>query len=199
MLLNCGVGKDSWESLGLQGNSTSPSKRKSVLNIHWKDLYWMWNSNTLATWCEELTHWKRPWCWERLKVEGDDRKWDGWMASRTQMTWVWVGSGSWWWTGKPGVLQSMGSQSWTQLSDWTELIHFFHILFHYGLSQDFEYSSLFYAVEPYCLSILYIPVCICEPQIPLGASLVAQLVKNLPTMQETLVQFLGQEDPLEKG
>ena len=70
------------------------------------------NSNTLATWCQELTHWKRPWCWERLKVGGerDDRGWGSWMASPTQWTWVWVSSGSWWWTGKPGVLQSMGSQ-----------------------------------------------------------------------------------------
>ena len=56
--------------------------------------------------------WKRHWYWERLKVggEGDYRGWDGWMASSTQWTWVWVNSGSWWWTGKPGVLQSMGSQ-----------------------------------------------------------------------------------------
>ena len=53
------------------------------------------NSNTLATWCEELTHLKRPWCWERLRAggEGDDRRWDGWMASLTQWTWVWVSSG----------------------------------------------------------------------------------------------------------
>ena len=66
----------------------------------------------LATWCEELTHWKRPWCWERLKAggEGDDRGWDGWMASPTWWTWVWASFGSWWWTGKPGVLQSMGLQ-----------------------------------------------------------------------------------------
>ena len=80
--------------------------------------------NTLATWCEELTHLKRSWCWERLKAgrEGDDRVWDGWMASPTQWTWIWINSGSWWWTGRPGVLQSMGSQSRTQLSDWTELI-----------------------------------------------------------------------------
>ena len=72
---------------------------------------------------EELTHLKKPWCWERLKAggEGDDRGWDGWMASLTLGTWVWVNSGSWWWTGRPGVLQSMGSQSWTRLSDWTEL------------------------------------------------------------------------------
>ena len=70
-----------------------------------------WNSNTLATWCEELTPWKRPWCWERLKVgEGDNRGWDGWMASPTQWTWVWVDCGSWWWTKRPGVLWSMGSQ-----------------------------------------------------------------------------------------
>ena len=90
MLLNCGVGKDSWESLGLQGDPTSPSWRKSVLNIHWKDWYWRWNSSTLATSCEELTHWKSSWCWERLKSgrEGDDRGWDGWMASLTRWTWI---------------------------------------------------------------------------------------------------------------
>ena len=67
---------------------------------------------TLVTWCEKLTHWKRPWCWERLKagVEGDDRRWDDWMASPTWWTWVWVSSRSWWWIGKPGMLQSMGLQ-----------------------------------------------------------------------------------------
>ena len=54
---------------------------------------------------------KRPWCWERLKVgEEDNRGWDGWMASPTQWTWVWVNSGSWWWTGRPGMLWIMGSQ-----------------------------------------------------------------------------------------
>ena len=74
------------------------------------------NSSTLATWCKELTHLKRLWYWERLKAggEGDDRGWDGWMVSLTQWTWVWVSSGSWWWTGKPGVLQSMGSQRFRQ-------------------------------------------------------------------------------------
>ena len=73
--------------------------------------------------CEELTHWKRPWCWERLKAEGegDDRGWDAWMASLTQWPWVWAISGSWWWTGKPGVLQFPWSQSLIGLSDWTEL------------------------------------------------------------------------------
>ena len=85
---------------------------KEISPIHWKDWCWSWNSNALATWCEELTHWKRPWCWERLKagVEGDDKGWEGWMASPTRWTWVWASCGSWWWTGKPGVLQSMGSQ-----------------------------------------------------------------------------------------
>ena len=98
--------------------------RRSVLNIHWKDWCWSWSSNTLAIWSEELSLWTRPWCWERLKPgeEGDNWGWDGWMASLTWWTWVWVNSGSWWWTGMPGVLQSMGSQSRTQLSDWTELI-----------------------------------------------------------------------------
>jgi len=84
-----------------------------------------WNSNTLATWCEELTHLKRSWCWKRLRAggEGDDRGWDGWMASPTQWTWVWVDSGSWWWTGRPGVLQFMGSQrvgqNWATELNWT--------------------------------------------------------------------------------
>ena len=54
--------------------------------------------------------------------EGDDREWDGWMASPTWWIWVWVNSGSWWWTERPGVLRFMGLQSWTRLSDWTELI-----------------------------------------------------------------------------
>ena len=68
-------------------------------------------TSTLATWCEELTPWKEPWCWERLKAgEEDDRGWDGWMASPTQWTWVWVNSRRWWWTGKRSMLLSMGLQ-----------------------------------------------------------------------------------------
>ena len=104
---------------------------KSVLNIHWKDWCWSWNSNTLAIWCEELTHWKIPWCWERLKVEGegDDRGWDVWMASLTQWTWVSATPGvgmtreAW----HPAVHQVSKSQTW--LSDWTELkIDWFDLL-----------------------------------------------------------------------
>ena len=73
-------------------------------------------AETLATWCEELTHLKRPWCWDRLKAggDGDDRGWNGWMASPTQWTWVWVnfgiGSKLWWWAKRPCVLQPMWSQ-----------------------------------------------------------------------------------------
>ena len=80
----------------------------------------------LPPWCEELTHWKRPWCLEILRAggEGDNRGWDGWMASPTQWTWVWVDSRSWWWTGKPGVLRFMGSQraghDWATELNWTE-------------------------------------------------------------------------------
>ena len=124
MLLNCSVGEDSESPL--DSKEIQPARR-SVLGFHWKDWCWSWNSNTLATWCEELTHWKRPWCWERLKAggEGDDRGWDGWMASLTQWTRTWVSSGSWWWTGKPGVLKSMGSQrvrhDWATELNWTEL------------------------------------------------------------------------------
>ena len=124
MLLNCGVGEDSWESLGLQGDPTSPFCRRSALGFLWKEWCSSWNSSTLATWCEELTHWKRLWCWERLGAggEGDDREWDGWMASLTQWTWVWMNSGSWWWTGRPGVLWFMGSQivghDWSTEPNW---------------------------------------------------------------------------------
>ena len=93
-------------------NPTSPFWKRSALGFLWKEWCQSWNTSTLATSCEELTHWKRLWCWEGLGAggEGDDRGWDGWMASLTQWTWVWVNSGSWWWTGRPGVLQFMGLQ-----------------------------------------------------------------------------------------
>ena len=111
-------------------------------------LCWSWNSNTLANWCGELTRLKRPWCWERLKVqeEGDDRGWDGCMALPTGWTWVWLSSGSWWWTGKPGVLQSMGSQRVPH--DWvTELnlgltCHWYYQLPGEGSGNPLQYSCL---------------------------------------------------------
>ena len=85
---------------------------KSILNIHWKEWYWSWSSNTWATWHEKPSHWKRPCCWERLRArgEGGDREWDGWMASPTQWTWVWANSRSQWRTEESGMLQSTGSQ-----------------------------------------------------------------------------------------
>ena len=110
MLLTCGVGED----------PESPLDCNEVQPFHPKwDQSWVFigrtdveaDSNTLATWCKELIHLKRPWCWERLRAgDENDRGWDGWMASPTQWTWVWVNSGSWWWTGRPGVLRFMESQ-----------------------------------------------------------------------------------------
>ena len=127
MLLNCGVGEDSWESLGRQEDQTSQSQMKSILNIRWRDWCWSWNSNTLASWCEELTQWKRPWCWERLKTggKGDDRGQDGWMASLTKQTWVCVNSGRGWRIGKSSMLSSMGLQRVSH--DWATEQHQLHI------------------------------------------------------------------------
>ena len=97
---------------------TARSSNQSILKeikpeYSLEDWCWSQSSNTLATWCVKLTHWKRPWHWEWLRAggEGGGREWDGWMASPTRWIWVWASSGSWRWTGKPGVLQSMGLQS----------------------------------------------------------------------------------------
>ena len=103
-----------------------------------------WNSNTLATSCYKLTHLKRRWCWERLRAggEGNDRGWDGWMASLIQWTWVWVDSGSRWWTGRPGMLCFMGSQrvrhDWVTKLNW---MHAYHINCVY--TQLLSYVQLF--------------------------------------------------------
>ena len=114
--------RGSWESLGLQGDPTSPFWRRSALGVLWKEWCWSWNSSTLATSCEELTHWKRLWCWEGLGEggEGDNSGWDGWMASLTRWTWT------------PGVGDGQGGLacciSWgrkesdtTEGLNWTEL------------------------------------------------------------------------------
>ena len=122
----------------LEKTLESPSDCKEIEPVHpeghqsWvfvgrTDVGVLTNSNALATWWEEPTHWKRPWCWERLK-EGGEGGWQRktWLDGiMTQWIWVWVNSGSWWWTGRPGVQHSMGSQS-VGLSDqlnWTELPH----------------------------------------------------------------------------
>ena len=135
--------KESWApknwclwTVVLEKTLESPLNCREIQPVHpkgntlWKNWCWSWNSNTLATWCKELPHLKRPWCWERLKVEGegDDRGWDGWMASLTQQTWVWVNSRSWWWTGRPGMLQLMRSQrvghNWVSELNWSRFSHF---------------------------------------------------------------------------
>ena len=149
MLLNCGIGEDSWESLGLQGDPSSPFWRRSVLGVHWKDWCWSWNSNILATWCEELTHLKRPWCWERLKAggEGVNRGWDGWMASLTRWTWVWVSSGSWWWTGEPGPWGRKESDM-TEWLNWT-------VSFSYDFINLWELSCFLVEDDPSYLVYFY--------------------------------------------
>ena len=110
MLLNCGVGEDSWESLGLQGDPTSLLKDQSWIFIGRTYV----EAETPILWPPDVKSWliRKDWCWERLRAgrEGDDRGWDCWMASLTQWTWVWVDSRSWWWTGKPGMLWFMGLQ-----------------------------------------------------------------------------------------
>ena len=117
-----------WRSL-LRVPWTARKSNQSILKeispgCHWKDWCWSWNSNTLAILCKELTHWKRPWCLKGLGAgEGDDRGWDGWMVSLTRWTWVWVNSGSLWWTGRPGVAES----DTTEWLNWTEWLMMFHV------------------------------------------------------------------------
>ena len=98
--------------LWVVGRSNQSILKEINPEYYCKDWGWSWSSNTLATWYKQPIHWKRPWCWQRLKAGGErgNRGWNGWMASLTQWTWVWANSGRWWRTGKPGVLQSMGSQ-----------------------------------------------------------------------------------------
>ena len=124
-LLNCGVGEDSWRVPWTSGRP-SQSILKEINPEHSREGWcWSWNSKTLATWSEELTHWKRLWCWERVKAggKGDDRGWNGWMASPTRWTWVWVNSVSWWGTGRPGMLRFLGHKELdtTERLNWTEL------------------------------------------------------------------------------
>ena len=110
----------SWTPESL-GTGTVAMKLKDACSLLGLDWCWSWNSNTLATSCKALTSWKRPWCCEGLGAggEGDDRGWDGWMASPTRWAWVWVNSRSLRSTGSPGIHWVTKSRS--RLSDWTEL------------------------------------------------------------------------------
>ena len=124
MLLNCGAEEDSWESLDCKEiKPVNPKGNQSWIFIRRTDV------ETPILWAPDVKNWlirKRHWCWERLKAggEGDDRGWDGWMASLTWWSWVWASSGSGWWTGRPQVLQPMGLQrvrhNWVTEVNWTE-------------------------------------------------------------------------------
>ena len=118
----------------LEKTLESPLDCKEIQLVHPKgDQSWVFilrtdvEAETPILWAPHVESWLiwRPWCWERLRAggQGGDRGWDGWMASPTQWTWVWVDSGSWWWTGRPSVLRFMGSQSQTWLRDWTEVYY----------------------------------------------------------------------------
>ena len=136
MPLNCGAGEDSWESPGQGGDQTSQSEGKSTLNTYWKD--WCRSSSILVTWWEQPTHWKNPWCCERLRAAGEEggRGWAGQMASPMQWTWTRANFRRWWGTGRSSVLQSIGSQrvdTTGRLSN--NILTWLHSKFHFLLNE----------------------------------------------------------------
>ena len=141
-----------WDALRQQGDQTRSKLNEINPEYSLKDWCWIWSSNTLATWCKEPTHQKRLWCWERLKTggEGDNKRWDGWMAWPTWWTWVWASSESWWWTGRPGVVQSMGLQR--VRHDWVTELNWEHTtLFDgYKMSIKLGYGEVFWALVDWC-------------------------------------------------
>ena len=127
MLLNCGVGEDSWGSLGLQGDPTSPFWRRSALGFLWKEWCWSWNSSTLASSCEELTHWKRLWCWEGLGAgregltEDEMAGWHHWLDGHESRWTPGVGDGQ----GGLACCNSWGRKEldMTEQLIWSECLH----------------------------------------------------------------------------
>ena len=118
MLLNSAVGEDSWVSLELQRDHTSQSWSKSTLNTHWKDWSWRWSSNTLATWCEELSHWKRPWWRQEEKGMTEDEMvgWHHWLDGHKFEQVLGVGDGE----GGLVCCSPWGYKESDRVSDWTE-------------------------------------------------------------------------------
>ena len=149
-LLNCGVGEDSWESLGLQGEPTSPSWRRSVLGVHWKDWCWSWNSNTLTTSCEELTHWKGPWCWkdwgqeEKGMTEDEMAGWHHWLDGHGFESTPGVGDGQ----GGLACCDSWGRKEsdTTERLNWTEYLVIIAIR-KWGKASSTVYLSIHLAIN----------------------------------------------------
>ena len=158
----------------------------------------------MVIWCQQMTHWKNSWCWERLRAEGEEsiRGWEGWMATPMKWTWTWANSGRWWGTGRPEVLQSLAQKESALLGNCTTTMHQLFFLSvrliickiwilcmvwgFYGISM-----FLFKSLSPqniwlpgFDLSLgqsseLYTSTTLSK------ASMVAKMVKNLPEMQET--------------
>ena len=135
-----------------------------------RNYYWVycgsWSCNTLASCCKEPTHWKRPWCWKRLRAEGEagDKGWGGCMSSSTQWTWVWANSGRSWRTGKPGMLQTMELRrvrhdlvtEQQQQQQLQQKQHTFQNDHHYKSSYHYD-CMVTIMIQKFCILVDYIP------------------------------------------
>ena len=163
MLLNYGVGEDSWESLGLQEDPISPFKRDQP-RCSLEGMMLKLKLQYFGHLMRRVDSLERLWCWEGLRAggEGDDRGWDGWMASRAQWMWVWVNSGRWRWTGRPGVLGFMGSQrvglDWATELKWTEPLLYFCICGHLAFSLMFLQFFFIFLLFIFLIIQVYTPL-----------------------------------------